>query len=129
MSVAAMSAVALRELLAEGGLHAGFAAEAQALGIARSADVAWMTAVSADRVYVVDAETVRRGAAKRLQNWYFGRLAARVVVDPVVAEAFRDLVALTASPSRLLAPGCPPPHGTATATPGFGAPAPAGGVR
>jgi hypothetical protein len=106
MSVAAMGALALRETLAagpsDGGRRAGFAASAQR-AVARTADTAWVTAVGADRPYAAqDSTAAPRG--ERLRSWYFDRLVARAAVDRTVGAAFRDVVSLSAPPSRLVQP-------------------------
>ncbi|MEU1786085.1 hydroxylase [Streptomyces sparsogenes] len=104
MSVAALSGLALRECLAEGGpRRPGFAARAQR-AVARAGETAWLTAVGADRPYAAGARATPPGAAERLRTWYFGRLADRATHDPVVGAAFRDVTHLTAPPTRLLSP-------------------------
>ncbi|KUJ68046.1 hydroxylase [Streptomyces albus subsp. albus] len=103
MSVAALSAVALRRVLAGGGLRDGFSAAAQR-AVARASDTAWLAAVGADRPYAQDGDTTPPTLAERFQNWYFGRLAERATVDRTVGAAFRDLTNLTATPARLLSP-------------------------
>ncbi|MFD8332631.1 NAD(P)/FAD-dependent oxidoreductase [Streptomyces solisilvae] len=104
MAVAALSGLALRRCLAEGGLRPGFAATAQR-AVARASDTAWLTAVGADRPYATDADATPPGAAERLRSWYFGRLADRAAIDRAVGAAFRDVIYLAAGPSRLLSPG------------------------
>ncbi|MBL1098789.1 NAD(P)/FAD-dependent oxidoreductase [Streptomyces coffeae] len=103
MSVAALSALALRDCLVKGGLRPGFAAVAQR-AVARASDTAWLTAVGADRPYAAAEDATPPGAAERIQTWYFGRLVARATIDPVVGAAFRDLTHLAAPTSRLLSP-------------------------
>ncbi|MGW5698471.1 NAD(P)/FAD-dependent oxidoreductase, partial [Streptomyces asiaticus] len=103
MAVAALSGLALRGCLAEGGLRPGFAAAAQR-AVARASDTAWLTAVGADRPYAADGDTTPPGAAERLRSWYFGRLADRAAIDRVVGAAFRDVIYLAAGPSRLMSP-------------------------
>jgi 2-polyprenyl-6-methoxyphenol hydroxylase-like FAD-dependent oxidoreductase len=102
MTVAAMSGLALRDLLADGGLRPGLAADAQGAA-ARAADTAWLTATAADRPFA-GAGTTAPGLADRLKSRYFSRLTARVAVDPAVGAAYRDLVSLTVPLSRLLTP-------------------------
>ncbi|QKV91105.1 FAD-binding protein [Streptomyces sp. NA02950] len=103
MSVAALSGLALRRCLTEGGLRPGLAAVAQR-AVARASDTAWLTAVGADRPYATGDDATPPGTAERLQTWYFGRLVARATIDPVVGAAFRDITHLAAPPSRLLSP-------------------------
>ncbi|MDX3071313.1 NAD(P)/FAD-dependent oxidoreductase [Streptomyces sp. MI02-7b] len=103
MTVAAVGALALRDALADGGPRAGLAARAQR-AVARAADAAWLTAVGADRPYVDVGQSSAPGLGERFTSWYVERLVARAAVDPVVGSAFRDVVALTAPPSRMLAP-------------------------
>ncbi|MEU1806146.1 hydroxylase [Streptomyces sp. NPDC019937] len=103
MSVAALSGLALRGALAGGGVRPGLAAAAQR-AVARAGDTAWLTAVGADRPYAAGSDTTPPGAAERVQTWYFGRLADRAAIDPVVGAAFRDITHLAAPPSRLLSP-------------------------
>ncbi|MET7761412.1 hydroxylase [Streptomyces sp. NPDC005393] len=103
MSVAALSGLALREALADGGLRPGFAPTAQR-AVARASDTAWLTAVGADRPYAQDTDATPPGLAERMQTWYFGRLVDRAAIDPVVGAAFRDITHLAAGPSRLLSP-------------------------
>ncbi|MEU7364879.1 FAD-dependent monooxygenase [Streptomyces hygroscopicus] len=103
MAVAALSGLALRRCLDDGGLRPGFAAAAQR-AVARAGDTAWLTAVGADRPYATAEDATPPGAAERLRSWYVGRLAARAAIDPVVGAAFRDVTYLAAPPSRLLSP-------------------------
>ncbi|WKX68970.1 NAD(P)/FAD-dependent oxidoreductase [Streptomyces sp. XD-27] len=104
MSVAAMSARALRDIASARDLSApGFAAAAQA-ATARAGDTAWMTAVGADRPYAAADDTTPPGLPERLRTWYFNRLVARAAIDRTVGAAFRDLTFMTAGPGRLLAP-------------------------
>ncbi|MCK7622707.1 hydroxylase [Streptomyces sp. RS10V-4] len=103
MSVAALGALALRDTLdGAGGPGPGVAARAQR-AICRAAEPAWMAAVGADRPYVRDPGATA-GPAERLTTWYLDRLSARAAVDRVVGAAFRDVVCLTAPPSRLMSP-------------------------
>jgi 2-polyprenyl-6-methoxyphenol hydroxylase-like FAD-dependent oxidoreductase len=103
MSVAALGALAVRTTLVDGGgLRPGFTAEAQRAA-ARAVDPAWLAAVGADRPYA-SADDAGAGLGERLSTWYVDRLAARAAIDPVVGAAFRDVVCLTAPPSRLIAP-------------------------
>ncbi|KEF16091.1 hydroxylase [Streptomyces rimosus] len=103
MSVAALGALALRRTLdSGGGLRPGLAHEAQR-AVARASDAAWSTAVGADRPYA-DGPDARAGLGERLTSWYVQRLVLGAVVDPVLGAAFRDVLCLTAPPSRLMAP-------------------------
>lgn len=103
MTVAALGALALRDTLAEtGGPRPGAAARAQR-AVARASDVAWMSAVGADRPYTQD-DTTPADLTERLATWYLERLATRAVIDPVVGGAFRDVLCLTAPFTRLIAP-------------------------
>ncbi|WP_063737251.1 NAD(P)/FAD-dependent oxidoreductase [Streptomyces sp. RTd22] len=104
MSVAALSGLALRRCLSDGGpLRPGFTARAQH-AVARASDTAWLTAIGADRPYAAASDTTPPGVAERVQSWYFERLAARAAIDPVVGAAFRDVTYLAAPPSRLVSP-------------------------
>ncbi|TJZ56951.1 hydroxylase [Streptomyces piniterrae] len=103
MSVAALSALAVRRTLdADGGLRPGTAAEAQR-AVARASDPAWVAAVGADRPYASGDDT-KASLGERLTTWYFDRLTARAAIDPIVGATFRDVFCLTAPPSRLAAP-------------------------
>ncbi|MFF4607036.1 NAD(P)/FAD-dependent oxidoreductase [Streptomyces sp. NPDC001339] len=103
MSVAAISALAVRRTLAAGGgLRPGIAAEAQR-AVARAAKPAWVTAVGADRPYV-RPEDGRASLGERLSTRYLERFLVRAAIDPVVGAAFRDVFCLTAPSARLLAP-------------------------
>ncbi|WP_405719432.1 FAD-dependent oxidoreductase [Streptomyces sp. NBC_01537] len=102
MAVAALSGLALRDVLANGGLRPGLAAEVQGAA-ARAADTAWLTATAADRPRAA-AGAASLGLVDRLKSRYFSRLTARVAVDPTVGAAYRDLLSLTVPLSRLLTP-------------------------
>ncbi|MGW1792760.1 NAD(P)/FAD-dependent oxidoreductase [Streptomyces tubercidicus] len=103
MSVAALGALAVRGTLAAGGgLRPGVTAEAQR-AVARTVEPAWLTAVGADRPYA-SPDDATAGLGERLSSWYLDRLAARAAIDPVVGAAFRDVLSLTAPPTRLVAP-------------------------
>jgi 2-polyprenyl-6-methoxyphenol hydroxylase-like FAD-dependent oxidoreductase len=102
MTVAAMSGLALRDILADGGLRPGLAAAVQGAA-ARAADTAWLTATAADRP-LTEAGAASLGLVDRLRSRYLSHLTARVAVDPAVGAAYRDLVSLTVPLSRLLTP-------------------------
>lgn len=71
--------------------------------MARVVEPAWLTAVGADRPYA-SPDDAKAGLGERLSAWYLDRLAARAAIDPVVGAAFRDVLSLTAPPTRLVAP-------------------------
>ncbi|MFH9419537.1 hypothetical protein, partial [Streptomyces sp. NPDC017529] len=138
MSVAALGARALRRVLETGGLRPGLAGEAQR-AVARAADAAWVTAAGADRPYASGPEA-RASRRERLTSWYVRRFTERAATDPVVGATLRDVLCLTAPPSRLMAPrmvlrtlllprggGPPAPPPPPPPPPPGGAPPPGGG--
>ncbi|MGW3243491.1 FAD-dependent oxidoreductase [Streptomyces sp. NPDC001070] len=104
MTVAVLGALALGRVLDErGGLRPGLAAAAQR-AVARAAEAAWMMAAGADRPYAEAGRATSPGLSERVQGWYFERLLARAAVDPVVGAVYRDVVTLTAPPTRMFSP-------------------------
>src|SRR5207245_245432 len=55
----------------------------------------------ADRRHAEGA-SMPQGFGERAKSWYFRRLVARATMDPVVGAAYRDLLSMTASPTRVL---------------------------
>jgi 2-polyprenyl-6-methoxyphenol hydroxylase-like FAD-dependent oxidoreductase len=105
MSVACLGALALRGVLA-GGDDAldrpGLAGTAQR-AVSAAAETAWMTASGADRPYA-STTPAEQGFAQRAKRWYLARLSAHAAMNRVVGSAYRDLLCLTAPPTRLLHP-------------------------
>ncbi|MFB9466435.1 NAD(P)/FAD-dependent oxidoreductase [Streptomyces cinereospinus] len=103
MAVAALSAVALRDALADRRrtpttrrvLRALLAASRQAWDISAGADRAMPGAVG---------NAVAGGPADRAAGWYLGRVQERAPGDPVVGRAFRSVLTLGAPVSALFAP-------------------------
>ncbi|MBA2947972.1 FAD-dependent oxidoreductase [Streptomyces himalayensis] len=103
MAVAAMSAVALRDALSDPRRtpttrrvqQALLAASRQAWDISAGADKAMPGAIG-------NAVTTR--AVERPGGWYLRRVQERYAGDPVVGQAFRSVLALTAPVTALFAP-------------------------
>lgn len=98
MSVAALQAQALRDVLADGGpqWRRYFAA------VARAVDVPWRIAAGGDLAFPGVAG--RRGAMVRLTNAYLPRLHAAAVHDPTLSAAFVRVTGLLDPPGILLRP-------------------------
>ena len=100
MSVAAMEATALDEVLAEGldRLSSRFYARARKI-----VDIPWTIATSED-LRCPQAEGTRP-VGFDLVNRYFDRVHAAAAWDPVVCRKFFDVLNLLAPPTSLMAPG------------------------
>lgn len=99
ITVAALEALALRDLLREGRptLTRRFFRRAS-----RLVDVAWATTTASDLgLGVVPG---RRTAAVRLGSWYLSKLHAAAQTDPAVAAAFLAVVDLDRRPGSILRP-------------------------
>lgn len=100
MTVAALEALLLRRLLAEG---SDDLARRFFRGAARVIDGPWSIAVGTDlRFPEVDG---RRSPKVRFVNAYVHRLHVAAVADPVLGAAFLRVLNLVDPPTRLLAPG------------------------
>jgi 2-polyprenyl-6-methoxyphenol hydroxylase-like FAD-dependent oxidoreductase len=98
MTVAALEAVALRDLLGRGELAAReFFARAH-----RIEDVAWKIATGGDLRF--DAVQGRRTPDGRLMNRYLDRLCAAARTDPVLAGQFLRVAAFVARPETFFKP-------------------------
>ncbi|MGW0821633.1 NAD(P)/FAD-dependent oxidoreductase [Streptomyces sp. NPDC002845] len=103
MSVAAISAVALRDALADRRRTPTTRRVQQAL-LAASGQ-AWDISAGADKKMPgAIGNAVTTGAADRAAGWYLRRVQERYPGDPVVGRAFRSVLSLTAPLSALFAP-------------------------
>ncbi|MDQ1006431.1 flavin-dependent dehydrogenase [Streptomyces sp. V4I23] len=103
MAVAAMSAVALRDALADPRRTPTTARVQQALF--EASRQAWDISAGADKTMpgaVGNAVTVR--AVDRPAGWYLSRVQQRYPGDPVVGPAFRSVLTLTSPLTALFAP-------------------------
>jgi flavin-dependent dehydrogenase len=98
MSVAALEAVALREMLARGPLNAkAYLAKAH-----RIEDVAWKISTGGDLRF---AEVVgRRTRDMTLMNRYLDRVTSRAATDPVLARKFLMVAGFLERPESFFAP-------------------------
>jgi 2-polyprenyl-6-methoxyphenol hydroxylase-like FAD-dependent oxidoreductase len=103
MSVSAMEAVALRDLVGRRGTGPGLSAEVRKL-VARTVKNPWLMATSEDRKYPTTVGGRRRGAADRAADWYLDRVMAEALVNPRVLASFLRVVALVDPPGRLFSP-------------------------
>ncbi|HEV2886064.1 MAG TPA: hypothetical protein VGX49_04070, partial [Jatrophihabitans sp.] len=100
MTVAALQALLLRRLLAEGTDHL---ARRFFRGAARVIDGPWSIAVGTDLRF---PEVIGRRSPKvRFVNAYVHRLHVAAVADPVLGAAFLRVLNLVDPPTRLLTPG------------------------
>lgn len=101
MSVAAAEALALDRCLDDGvrGIGLRFLQEAMPV-----VDDAWSMAASGDIQYFPD-RAAARPLPERLISRYQQRLLAVAAHDPMVSEAFREVMAMVARPPSLLRPG------------------------
>ncbi len=98
--MAALNAVALRDVLAGGGAPSAHALQRAVL---RSSHAAWTVATGADSPMPgAIGNAVRTGPVARLLNRYLRRLRAHVPSDPVVCAANRDVLFLLNPPHSLL---------------------------
>ncbi|MEU9166243.1 FAD-dependent monooxygenase [Streptomyces sp. NPDC048420] len=103
MAIAAMSAVALRDALADRRRMPTTRRVQQALLTASRQ--AWDISAGADRAMPGATGTaVTAGPADRLAGWYLGRVTVRSAGDPVVGRAFRSVLTLSAPVTALFAP-------------------------
>ncbi|GLP64213.1 hypothetical protein TUSST3_08330 [Streptomyces sp. TUS-ST3] len=103
MAVAAMSAVALRDALADRRRTPTTRRVQQAL-LAASRQ-AWDISAGADRKMPGAVGTaIDGGPADRLAGWYLSRVQQRAPGDPVVGQAFRAVLTLAAPVTALFAP-------------------------
>ncbi|GHG78091.1 FAD-dependent monooxygenase [Streptomyces griseocarneus] len=119
MSVAALDAVALREVLAGEVLADPRVARRAQRALARTADAAWAMAAGED-IHYPGAVGERPPAATRLLRGYLQRLMRTGTVDHAVTRVLLDVMTLSAPLSRLFAPdvalrvargpGLRPPH-------------------
>jgi 2-polyprenyl-6-methoxyphenol hydroxylase-like FAD-dependent oxidoreductase len=103
MSVSAMEAVALRDLVARRGTGAGLSTEVRKL-VTRIIKNPWLMATSEDRKYPTTVGGRKRGAADRVADWYLDRVMAEALVNPDVLATFLRVVALVDPPGRLFSP-------------------------
>lgn len=103
MAIAAMSAVALRDALAER-RRTPTTRRVQQRVLAAST-LAWDISAGADRKMPGAVGTaVADGPADRVAGWYLGRVTERSPGDPVVGRAFRSVLTLSAPVTALFAP-------------------------
>ncbi|MFJ9154044.1 FAD-dependent oxidoreductase [Streptomyces sp. NPDC102270] len=103
MAVAAMSAVALRDVLADRRRTPTTRRVQQALLAASR--LAWDISAGADRKMPGAVGTaIDGGPADRLAGWYLSRVQERAPGDPVVGRAFRAVVTLSEPVTALFAP-------------------------
>jgi hypothetical protein len=107
MSAVALTAEALeRGLRDRGGRSRGTLAGVSAglqRAVAKANAGAWIVATG-DNLRWPGTEGGSTSAGDRLVHRYLDRVVAAATVDPVVAEAFFDVVALLAAPTSLLRP-------------------------
>ncbi|MFC3574050.1 FAD-dependent oxidoreductase [Streptomyces yaanensis] len=103
LSVAALGAVALGELVAEHGLTAPGLARRIQRAVARPVATAWEFATSTD-IHYPGAVGKAPGVANRLLGAYVNRLMLTATGRPLVARAFFDVVTLSKPVSELLRP-------------------------
>ncbi|MFF1476458.1 FAD-dependent oxidoreductase [Streptomyces sp. NPDC058301] len=103
MTVAAMSALALRDALADGRRTPTTRRVQKAmLDVARQA---WDISAGSDKnMPTASGSAARSTLADRVSGWYLGRVEAHAPGDPVVGEVFRDVLYLSAPVSALFAP-------------------------
>jgi 2-polyprenyl-6-methoxyphenol hydroxylase-like FAD-dependent oxidoreductase len=99
MTIGALEAVKLRELLRDGGVPP---AKRWFDAIAPTIDTAWELAVGAD--LAVHCVPGRRPLASRLQQAYLRRIQSAARYEPVVAEQFLRVSGHLDAPSRLVRP-------------------------
>jgi 2-polyprenyl-6-methoxyphenol hydroxylase-like FAD-dependent oxidoreductase len=103
MAVAAMSAVALRDALADRrGTPTTRRVQRAVLAASR---LAWDISAGADRKMPGAVGTaIDGGPADQVAGWYLGRVQERAPGDPVVGQAFRAVLTLSAPVTALFAP-------------------------
>ncbi|MDI3386269.1 FAD-dependent monooxygenase [Streptomyces sp. B-S-A8] len=103
MSVAARNALALRDALADP-RRTPTTRRVQRAVLASSGQ-AWDISAGADRKMPgADGNAVAAGVLDRPAGWYLGRVIERCGTDPVVGDAFRSVLTLTAPLTSLFAP-------------------------
>lgn len=103
MAVAAMSAVALRDALADRRRTPTTRRVQQA--VLAASRLAWDISAGADRKMPGAVGTAVEGApTDRVADWYLRRVTERSPGDPVVGRAFRAVLTLSAPVSALFAP-------------------------
>ncbi|MEV1085456.1 FAD-dependent monooxygenase [Streptomyces sp. NPDC050211] len=103
MAIAAMSAVALRDALADRRRTPTTRRVQQA--VLAASRLAWDISAGADRKMPGAIGTaVAGGPADRVADWYLRRVTERSPGDPVVGRAFRSVVTLSAPVTALFAP-------------------------
>jgi flavin-dependent dehydrogenase len=115
MAVAALSAIALGELVAGRGLSPGFAATFQSR-LARLLADPWLMATTEDCRHAATVGAVRTWRT-RLNLWYTDRLIERATHDPVAMNAFMSVLQLvepyhTVMRPRVLVPALLPEPAT-----------------
>jgi 2-polyprenyl-6-methoxyphenol hydroxylase-like FAD-dependent oxidoreductase len=103
MSVAALEALALRDLLAQHGTGPGLARRVQKM-VARVTSQPWTMATTEDRRYPSTIGGRALNAAERAVGWYLSRVATEALVNGPVGEAFFGAVTLTVPASKLVHP-------------------------
>jgi 2-polyprenyl-6-methoxyphenol hydroxylase-like FAD-dependent oxidoreductase len=107
MSAAALTAEVLdkglRDHLARSAGDLAGASTGLQKGVAKANAGAWMVATGEDMRWP-ETEGGSTSAADRLVRRYLDRVVAAAAVDPVVTEAFFDVVALLAEPTSLMRP-------------------------
>ncbi|PRH75818.1 monooxygenase [Streptomyces solincola] len=104
MAVAVLSAVALRDALADGGRTPTTRRVQRAL--LRASGQAWAISAGADRSMPGAVGTaLATRAVDRPVGWYLRRVQARYPGDPLVGAVFRSVLALSSPVTALLAPG------------------------
>nr|BAH02274.1 putative epoxidase [Streptomyces platensis] len=102
MSVAAMSASALRDVLRSDGLVAGTSRATQA-AVAGAVNNAWAMATGQD-IFYPNVSGRRPGLAARMQRRYVNRVTKTAADRPRVAAAVSDTFTLSAPLTRLMTP-------------------------
>ncbi|MFE2581397.1 NAD(P)/FAD-dependent oxidoreductase [Streptomyces sp. NPDC059378] len=102
MSVAALSAMALRTQLAATGLVAGLSRRAQR-AVAEPVHLAWSLAVGQD-IHHPTTEGQRASVADRILHRFVSRLSYTATGSYQVARAMTDVLTLQASPTSLVRP-------------------------
>jgi len=105
MAIAAMSAVALRDALAQAGPRRTPTTRRVQRVLLAASRQAWDISAGADRQMPgATGSAVEIKAADRVAGWYLRRVTERFPGDPVVGRAFRSVLTLSAPVSVLFAP-------------------------
>ncbi|MFJ6983908.1 MULTISPECIES: NAD(P)/FAD-dependent oxidoreductase [unclassified Streptomyces] len=102
MSVAALSALAIRNTLSRGGSERGLARRAQR-AVSRPVDAAWSLSVGTD-IHRPDIAGRGPNLADRVLQRYVSRLSRTATGSHLVATALTDVLMLEAPPASLLTP-------------------------